>query len=247
MRIEKFVSFLGPVRTGHTLVASLLSAHENISISIELNPIRKMSKKNVETEKIFELILTNCKNRSSVNRGGYDYTLKNDLQNRIENTQIIGDSIAGFKHMTCLSKDNRAYKFYRKLNVPIRWIWVIRDPFNNVHSMNTMSKLGIGKCTSIFMETINMTRNLCELDFIKNNLFIIYLEDLIEDPKYWFGLLLDFLGANRSEYFLDICEEQVFPKSHMVFDQKIWKKRYTNKLISFIENTPELQRYRGDY
>ena len=35
---NKYIQFLGPVRTGHTLIASLLSFHKKIGIGIETKP-----------------------------------------------------------------------------------------------------------------------------------------------------------------------------------------------------------------
>lgn len=242
--IETFILFLGPVRTGHTFISSLLSAHPNISISLELQPIKKVLR-GYNKERLFKEILQNCKNRQTMEMGGYEY-LFSEEQKRIENTKVIGDSIAGFKQGSLINiKD--LDKFHSVIKTPIKWIIIYRNPFDVVTSSDLMNKRGIGRNISDFIKITNKTKMICEFKLVRRNVFSLHIEDFIKEPKKWLKQLCDFLNVKSTEKYLESCREKTFSKRKRVFDISVWNKNQIKRLNNFILETPELKRYYNEF
>lgn len=241
--IKKFVAFLGPVRNGHTLIASLLSVHKNIAISIELNPVFKLFDRDYTRKMLVDAILKNCATRKSVDRGGYDYTVAGSYQFCIDDVTIIGDSMAGVNQMKRLSTPSDIHKFQKMIGLQVKWILLHRDPFDVIQSSNTMNDGGLDYNISHFKNTMEATENARKLPSVERNLFVFHLEDFTDNPRKWLKMLTNFLGVKVNKKYLDHCCAMVFKKPNKSFDREEWSDKQFNDLNEFIKTIPDLERY----
>ncbi len=234
--IKKFVSFIGGVRTGHTLVGSLLDAHPNIDISIRQNPMLKLEN-NISRNSLFDIIIKYCK-KSKRKIGGYSYLINNSKRGNI---YVIGDSAATYKNMKKISNNKIFNKFCNYIRVPIYWIWVIRDPFETVQSACKISGKPIDNVIERYEEAYLLSHKFCKKH--KGKVIIVYLEELIKDPKKEVSKILDFIVVPYDKKYLDNCARFVFSNPHKVFNSKIWNKKQLNKVNNIIKNISELSCY----
>ncbi len=238
--IKKFVSFLGPVRTGHNLIASLLCAHPNIAISIEVNPLLRLAKKK-SRHKLFSIILKYCEYEEEREKGGYSYFIKESEQRNIKKIKVIGDSMTGSKNMKLFSEKNTLKTFCNYIKLPIYWLVVLRNPFDIIESSDLMNEKGIDENINIFFKTINITKEIYENDKYKT--LIVYIEDFIGDVEIGLSQILDFINMPYTSDYLNICSDFVFSKPHKVFREKDWTESQIEKVDDFIKNNSELERY----
>lgn len=243
--IKKFVSFLGPVRSGHTLISSLLSVHPKIAISLELQPIKRLYRNFLTRKEVIDRILNNCKNRKRMEMGGYEYSFSK-VQNKVEGVEIIGDSIAGLKQATSVNK-NTINKFCKVMKIPTAWIIVYRNPFDIITSAHFMNKKSIARNVDYYIEITELTIRATKLEQIKNNLFKFHMESFIKEPKKWLKKICDFLEVEATPEYLEFCSSKVFKKPKRTFDKTLWNKSEINKINKFIQSVPELERYHNAF
>lgn len=233
--MKNFISFLGTVRTGHSLVSSILDTHENIVISIEKKPLRNYMKENKSREILFKDIINSIgKDR---NIGGYSYNIKN-VNSKI-NLEFIGDSITGTKAMRLLN--NNLEEFINYIGIPIFWFWIIRNPYDNIQSMHNMNKLGIEENIKLFKETIDYSENIFQK---VDKCFILYIEDLIRDPELYLKNMFGFLGIVPSKGLIDLCKNKIFKDVRKVFNPNDWNEEQI-KVVNNSICKDRLERYRS--
>ncbi len=223
--IEKFISFIGPTRTGHSLVASLLGIHPEIDISFKVNPLSKY-KEGMKKEELFDSII-NSKRRKI---GGYEYPSE---EKNPKNIKILGDSSTTQKNAIALSNDDTFKGFCNYIGVPIYWIWVIRDPFDNIQSGSLISGNNIDKVTNLYIERMKMTKEFYKKH--EDKVFVIHLEDLILDSDNQITEMVEFIGMPINNKYLETCSKFILPKPNKVFVKDDWTQEQIDKVNGLIE------------
>jgi len=240
--IEKCLLFLCPVRTGHTLISSLLNFHENIAMSIEYNLLNKFiypeKHKKLSKNKMFSKVVKDFSIDRSVEKGGYEYEIKNMKKD----IKVIGDSMAGVKYNSLLYKDDNYEEFLSFIELPIYFISVYRNPFDVIQSSHEMNNCGIGYNTSVFLYNMHLIEKL-----VNENTFTLYLEDFIDDPKLWLKNILSFLELECSDNYLNLCSKKVFSKPNKRFIESEWTPQNISLVNDFIYNNTYLKRYYNEF
>lgn len=243
--IRSFVSFLGPVRTGHTLVGSLLSIHAKIAISLELQPIKLVVRNEYSKEFLFKKILEECSNRESMEMGGYEYLVSQN-QRKINDVEIIGDSIAGFKQDIFINERDLK-KFFDTIEIPVKWFVVYRNPFDAVTSFHLMTKETLKTNIDYFKTITKRTQERIKIKQIQENLFSFHIESFIEDPKKWMKKICHFLDVDASDKYLNLCSSRVFEKPNRTFNRDLWTKSEIQEINDFTKSVPGLRRYYNEF
>lgn len=238
--LQKFVCFLGPVRTGHTLVGSLLSAHPDAAISIEINPLLRFIREESQ-EKIFTRIFDYCENGGEKEKGNYFYDIPNTYQRNVDNIKVIGDTMAGFKYMKILCERYTLKNFGKFINLPVYFLLVLRNPFDVIQSSHMMNRNGIKKNTDMFFESVMKS---IKIQKRKYKVLVIYLEKLIAKHYLELQRILKFLDLRYDSEYLQTCSNFIFSEPRKVFNENEWSKYQIIKVSKFINSTPILRYYR---
>ncbi|MDD4881572.1 MAG: hypothetical protein PHX10_08350, partial [Gallionellaceae bacterium] len=133
--LDSFCLFVGYPRSGHSLVGSLLDAHPEVVMAHELNALRCV-KAGFSQNMIFELILRNVQlfNKKGREWTGYNYKVEGQWQGRYRKLKVIGDKKGG---NTSLMLKNKAFQtaVERIFKVPVKYLHVIRNPYDNITTM----------------------------------------------------------------------------------------------------------------
>lgn len=142
--MKYFLLFAGHPRSGHTLVASILNANPNVYCSNQLNILN-----NFEQYKSKDDLFNYIKNYSKRQETWKSTTQVPNVPKK--EITVIGDK-AG--HRTTDSIGNNPLllgKFKQFIDLPIKWIHVVRNSFDNLATwsrLNYESKIKNGKNTN---------------------------------------------------------------------------------------------------
>ena len=240
-RIKTFVFFLGHGRSGHSIVGSLMDSHPNMVIASEFDVFTKLSDGSLAPikSKIFNALWISTKKdiakgleAKSTDRKGYNLFVDGLYEGSYEDhIDVIGDKKGGITTKLLVTKPDEwshVYDILNSLNITIKVIFVIRNPYDNIgtflfyegtlntgygdikQSNNTYSfnpRL-IKKNTEayfLYHQAIADARKKYNLEIIE-----IHVKDLVSDPRGTLLNMCNSLGVTCSEKYLDICTNKIF-------------------------------------
>lgn len=246
--IETYCTFIGYPRSGHSLIAALLDAHPHIVMAHEFRAIKYIAY-GLERNALYYLLLQNTVLRGhSWKRGsGYTFDVLGQWQGAFDKKiHVIGDKHGPFNTSYLANQPELLEKLGNVVQVPVLYIHVIRNPFDNITTMflRHKSQRSVG-----LEQIINNYFRLCEsVAYLKKNIkkgyiYDLHHEDFIKSPKDKLQELCLWLRVEPSPSYLDACTEIVF-KSPQKSRHKIqWDESLKQKVINKINGFSFLQRY----
>jgi len=127
-KFKYFLMFAGYPRSGHTLVASILNAHPNVVCSNQQFVINEMSG---DPELGLAKISILSKIESGTHKGAWNPNAYIEPC-KGEDITVIGDKTGHrtVEHLIANHGDLDVFK--RTVDLPIKWIHVVRNPFDNI-------------------------------------------------------------------------------------------------------------------
>ena len=269
--IEKFVFFIGYARSGHSIIGSMMDAHPNMMIANEYGVFHKLTINQTSWDKasIFDELYrrsycdATCGWRSSaVDFKGY--TLSLNAQGRYTTLKVIGDKSGGrtSKHYAHFPSDfTEMYKkLLQTLNVPIRVVHVVRNPFDMISSrvlyaervhdqfatgeISTTNKYD-GRSKMAWTNTVFEEVKAVD-DMIKTvNLTVleIHSADFIRDPKHTLRSICTFLDLQCPEDYLQACYDKTYRSESRTRDVLVWDEQEIEDIESEMKQYTFLRRY----
>lgn len=242
--IETFCVFIGYPRSGHSLIGSLLDAHPDMVFSNELNVLRYIKYK-FSRKQLFYLILENSRNFSAKGRvhTGYNYKVDNQWQGRYNKIKVIGDKRGGGSVKKLSYKPDLFETMHQEIDKPIKFIHVIRNPFDNISTMHKRSSYKtLNESLDFYFFLVD------EVSKIRNNIPKGYLidlryEDFILAPKESLSQLTTFLGVNSDTPYLEACSKILFKKPKQTRQSVPWNDELIKQVNDRISKYPFLNGY----
>ena len=126
---------LGYNHSGSTLIGSLLNAHPEMVIAHETDILRYV-RPGITRNTLFAILLQRDRQFAAIDRRyhGFDYSMPDSDQGRFTSLRVIGDKHAGIT--TRRLNDRNVLERVRSLvGVPIRILYLVRNPFDNIAGM----------------------------------------------------------------------------------------------------------------
>ena len=230
--VENYCMFIGYTRSGHSLVGSLLDAHPNIVISHELNALR-LFEKGANARKVYYFILQNSQRQANSGRQetGYSYQVPGQWQGRYKQLKVIGDKKGSHSNLVFRTNPEILNILQREIDVPIKFIHVTRNPYDNIATMITKKKAdldyGIGSYFKKCKTVANLKQQISEADILD-----VRHEALIDDPQTTLKELCDFLGVEAPKDYLEACTSIIFKSPQ----KSRFKVQWTDKSIEIVKN-----------
>ena len=273
-RVKTFVFFVGFAHSGHSIVGSLLDSHPHIVISHELDVFTRLSEGMISPTKqdIFNAIWRNSKRTinngtRAVNEKGYNLLVNDLFQGKyIDYIDVIGDKRGRATTDLLRSQPKKwssAYDVLKSLNLTLKVILVLRNPFDIIAStillnnyptefrdikrLNITKKCSLGKIKYNIKEyfrhhnAIVNAKMTYSLDMIE-----IHGKDLISDPKGTLLKLCDHIGVNCSNNYLDMCKNKVYRTESRVRQFIEWPEEQIQVTQRNIEKYNSLKGYSFD-
>lgn len=216
--MKYFLSFCGYPRSGHTLVAAILNANPNCMISNQLN-IFAMDSLNLEYIKSYSKKSETWKDTTQI-----PHVPKQEIT-------VIGDK-TGHRTLEILKEHPKRLGMMKSLvNVPIKWILVVRNPYDNLATwakLNYENKWKNGKQTTEKKELNNVIQKYGELNEIiaklkrSENILTINHEYVITRMHNTLEEMSDFLEISFDPIWRDNVRNTVWKKPRITRNNISW-------------------------
>ena len=268
--VKYFVYFVGRSHSGHSIVGSILDSHPHMIVAHEAKIFVQL-KDNPEhfTTKaaIFNELWKNSYNSSHYDGGlrnnnsrdikskGYTLQVKALHQGTyVSHVDVIGDKNGG--HTVALFNQNPAEwervlsKLKSLIDIPLKVIYVIRNPFDNIASARLYNTKSIQmKDVRSSNETFHIGGDKTLAHQIKRHfaahqaimdakkkynmdMLEVHVKDLVEHPNATITKMCDFLGISCSNTYIQGCSDTLFKTESKIR----YKVKWTMELISEVKN-----------
>jgi hypothetical protein len=230
--VEQFCLFLGYPRSGHTLIRSLIDAHPNAIIANELHALLYLQL-GFSKSQIFYLLIKKSENYAAKDPKLrlYSYQVPNQWQGRFKRLTVIGDKKGGGSVLILGRHPHLLQQMRDTMGIPIKFIHVIRNPYDNISSMYLRGSEG--SLQRAAMAYFGMAQTVAKLktQIRPENIFDIRQEAIIADPMAQLRSLCRFLSLDQTEDYLRDCASIVYaslPKSRL-------KVPWTDEVIASVK------------
>ena len=208
--VEKYCMFVGYTRSGHSLVGSLLDAHPNIIIGHELNAL-KLFQRGVNYRKIYYLLLQNSRRKANAGRQetGYSYEVPHQWQGKFQTLKVIGDKRGSATNFVIRTNPEILNILPDRINVPIKFIHVVRNPYDNITTMIRKKKADLEYGINSYFTKCKTVAYL-KTKVKQQDILDIRHESLIDEPKAVLAQLCEFLEVDINQQYLNDCASIVF-------------------------------------
>ena len=209
--VRAFVLFAGYPRSGHSLVGAMLNAHRHTVISHELN-VSKLFLAGCDRNVVYSRILAragwfNLKG----NRSNYEYQIPQQWQGRFEAIHVIGDKGGGWVAEALGNHPDLLKKIRDTVRVPLRFIHVVRNPFDNIAAISKWHHFSIDESIEYYFSLCQTTSWLLEaLDSFE--IITVHHEDFIHAPEATLSAICNFLNLQVDPEYLAACASITFEK-----------------------------------
>jgi hypothetical protein len=242
--LTSFCLFIGYPRTGHTLVSSIIDAHSEAVISRRPATVGLIP--HFSGAQIIEISLRNSRKTATtpVRQGVYEYSIPDQWQGTYRKLKVVGNRNAPVT-LEALSRSPKLYgELQRKIGTEIRFIHVVRNPFDTISRIEKQNKLTFEEAAVWFSTMCSQfTAFLSSLPDNNPLVHTIYLEDLIASPQSEISKMLNFLNLNTDEKYLDACASIIWSKPSQARKTREWSKADRDMVNSISQEFDYLSRY----
>jgi len=243
--VEAFCLFAGYPRSGHSLVGSLLDAHPDATIAHELHVLRYV-KYGYSREQIFALLVENARVHAESGREitGYRYAVPGQWQGRARRLRVLGDKRGGTTIRKLRARRWLLPRLRRKIGLPIRWVHVTRNPFDNIATIFQRSD------SRSLEEAMHHYFGMVEgVAWLKSQLagdeamLDVRHEDLLARPEAELARLCRFLGLEPEPGYLRDAASIVWREAHRTRDDVAWPPALREEIEKRAAEHPFLASY----
>ncbi len=244
--VERYCFFVGYARSGHSLIGSLLNAHDEMVVSNELNSLRFVQH-GFRRNQVFALVLARDAMFGNMGRlwTGYDYSVPNQFQGRFTRLRVIGDKQGGGSTRRLRDDLGLIERLRRVVGVPIRVLHVTRNPFDNIARMTVKSRFDL-------RNTIERYSGLCDgvsavrAVLSEDELLDVRYEDFLGDASASLASICKFLGVFAEPDYLRDCASIVEPTAKRARDLVEWTQQDREMVSKIIARHAVLAGYTFD-
>ena len=268
--VKTLVFFIGIGRSGHSIIASILDSHPNMVVSNELNLFDLLNKTSCAVDrsfvfnKIWERSYTQATTSLRDTSKGYTLAVDGLYQGSYRShIDVIGDKMGGstinFFITNPAQFQNHLNNLHTVLNIPIKVLHVVRNPFDNIATKclhialkHQYSKFAAVKKDNLtvtvdhklidkqiaqyfqFYEASQIVKHKYQLDMME-----LHSKDLIASPKSLIIDMCDFLGVECSDDYLNVVIDKVFTAE----SKTRYNIQWTSEQIMMVKEN--IQKYEG--
>lgn len=211
--VRTFSFFLAPSRSGHSVVAHLLSAHPDVMFSDELDALMWFDE-GFRADQVYTLIkFQNYRyGKRGRRKSGYSYQVESSWQYQWgKQPQVIGDSKGRQSNRRVAQSDDFAERLRATTGVPLRVFVQARHPYLIVASEIRNRGWSVAEAVERVVTDIE-TIDLAKRRFEEREMMTVYHEDVLNNPRSLFREMFDFLEVNDRSDVLDQCEQKVLSR-----------------------------------
>lgn len=275
--VECFVQFAGFPRSGHSIVGSILDAHEHCVVSHELDAMGLVAA-DFSLSEIAALIRENSSDFTRNDRfwNGFCYKVDGGMHGTASRMRVIGDKKGDWATRRCAQQPALLERLRRRAGKKaVKWIFVVRNPFDNIATMSMRKgalydrlriqssnaehfrtrlseRRGTEIASSIRTDMVEDYAGLCQgVATMKrrepaNDWLEIRHEQFIAQPREVLQRIIEFLGLDDTENFVERAARIVSPHPHRSRFELDWPPALSSRVIELINQHDFLSNYSFD-
>ena len=208
--VKTYFMFMGYPRSGHSLIGSLLDAHQNIICAHELGVLKYILAR-FSKRQIFYLLLENSKAFTKKGRTwmGYQYKVPNQWQGKFNCLKIIGDKQGCGATLRLKIRPWLLQRLRDTIAGEIKFFHVLRNPYDNITTIANRRNINLMDSINIYFSLSKTVENIKkELDM--DEYFEFRFESFVENPNNLLKEICIFLGVEATNSYLNDCSNIVF-------------------------------------
>jgi hypothetical protein len=252
-QLSAFLLFLGYPRSGSSTLGSILDAHANIIVAHELNVLDYISKK-YNKKQLFYLIRKNSKLFTKNDRvsSGYKGAVAGQKHSEAAQLNIIGDKKAGKTTHLLENYPELIAQLGATVNLPLKFIHIVRNPFDMI---TTQARGGNERQYPVTTESIRAATEFCfrKIETVNRliksgnlDIHTLQYENLLEYPKTELSALLNWLGIDASDDYLEACSNHLYKSPHRSRLKYNWTEQEKQWVLNKIKDIDFLREYDFD-
>ena len=208
--VRTFSFFLAPSRSGHSVVAHLLSAHPDVMFSDELDALMWFDE-GFRADQVYTLIkFQNYRyGKRGRRKSGYSYQVESSWQYQWgKQPQVIGDSKGRQSSRLLASKHSLLEKIRNEVRVELRIFVQARHPYRIVASEMRNRHWSLSAAIG------NVIRDIQEIESIVQKTSVLeqrvqYHEDILANPGKSMDQMFNFLDVWPDENVIKLCANKI--------------------------------------
>lgn len=244
--IDVYCMFIGYPRSGHSLIGSIIDAHPNAIIALELDAL-KFVDIGFNREQIYSLILDNSKACAEAGRlwTGYSYAIPDSWAGEFRKLKVIGDKKGGKSTRRFKQKPALLQELVRTIEDKLKMIHVVRNPFDNISTLSRKHSMSIDQAIEFYFSLCKTNSLLIEkLD--EETILTFRHEDLISNPHDTIKMLCRFVNLPILEDYVNKSAEIIFDSPKKRRHDAIWTENQKQKAMGGIKKYNFLVGYSFD-
>lgn len=244
--MKYFLCFCGYPRSGHTLVAAILNANPNCMISNQLN-IFNDNKIDIDKIKSYSLNSGTWKSTTQV-----PHVSKQEIL-------VVGDKTGHRSTEILRTNPEKLGLIKSQINVPIKWIHVVRNPFDGLSTWAKLNHENRIKTTSfipvkelnkmiskslddviekyiLLNDTISKLKKSEDILTVRHEYVITRMHDTLKE-------MCDFLEISFDPEWRDNVRSTVWKKPRITRRQILWSQKQKGKVHDIISQYSWLKGY----
>lgn len=249
--VEHVCFFVSYMRSGHTLLSSLLNAHKNVVVSNELGA-GALARLGFSEREIFRLILNKDRSFQSSGRKwtGYDYEVEEGYEGFYDEIKMIGDKHGpNFIYNYKINDNLRDFISCSSSNIVI--LHHLRNPYDMISTGITRKRKDISRKDVINHVLSELERSNGVIDDLKSvdNVILCrtYYKNLVLDTENTLKNIFNTLDIDINNEYVDSCEDHVFESPSVTRGGTEWGNKEIEKVERVCKDLVFLRRYSGSY
>jgi Sulfotransferase family len=240
--LQRFVLFIGYSRSGHSLVAALLDAHPNVVVSHELHAVKHLKTGSAFADVAHAVQLNSCYfNHFGRGYTGYDYRVPGQYQGRCTELKVLGDKKANGTCRALLKDPELVSWLERTIPVPVTFIHVIRNPWDNIASKARRTGMSLDGAADSYL------RNAAAIHALRRrypqHVIDIYLDELSAAPIESLRRMVGRLGIDADEKYFADCAAIVFQSPRQTQREFDWPPALRVRIAQELRRIDHLSRF----
>lgn len=246
--VRIFCTFVGHVKSGSTLIGSLLDAHPDVIMADEIDVLSCLAA-GFSKEQIFHLLLKGSRREQMKGRvtarrlTPYSVAVPGQWQGRYRRMRVIGHSQAGPMTGRLLREPHLLQDLQKVMSdVQLRMIHVIRNPFDPISLMMVRGNRSFANAIDHYFSYCDVLSQLREqLD--ETMLCSMKYEDLICEPRLHMHKLCRFLDLEAADDYLEACVDVLHDSPEKSRDIIDWQAPWIQVVEKEIDRVSFLKGY----
>jgi hypothetical protein len=246
--LKTYCTFIGPTKSGSTLIGSLLDAHPDAIMADEVDALRYVDA-GFSNYQIYDILIRRSRRHALDGRvtarrlQAYDFEIEGQWQGRFQNLRVIGDSKAGMStrrlgaNPALLERLDRVTK-----DAEPRFIMVIRNPFDPISAMRIRGNRSVENAVTRYFENCDFLAALRQV-IDPDRLHMVRYEQFVRQPQRMLRDVCAFLGLSADQEYLDACSAIIYDEPEQIRFAVEWQPAWREALIEKSANYDFLAGY----